>query len=71
MAITLLVADLAVALGGSIGKFLLKSYLGEFAAALSGGLIDFGKDKLKDTIKDARTARKAEREYEQIGEDVT
>ena len=70
MAITALASGIALTLGVSIGKFLLKNYLGEFATAVGGGLIDFGKDKLKDTIKDERAARKAEREYEQIGDAV-
>src|SRR5579871_1187299 len=62
-------AELAVALGASVGKFLLKHYLGEFAEA-AGGFVEFGKDKLKDTIKDARAARRVELEHERIGADV-
>jgi hypothetical protein len=67
---TLLMAELGLALGASIGKFLLKNYLGEFAEATGDGFLDFAKDKLNDTIKDVRTARKADREYEKIGEDL-
>jgi hypothetical protein len=70
MSSLLLGGTLAVTLGATIGKFLLKHYLGELAAAVGGGLLDLGKHSLKDKIKDARAKAKAEREYAQIGDDV-
>ncbi|HEV3437906.1 MAG TPA: NACHT domain-containing protein, partial [Gemmata sp.] len=70
MVTTFIVGELVVAIGFCFGKFLLKHYLGEFAEAATAGFLDLGKDRLKETIKDARTANKAQREYDRIGEEV-
>ena len=59
-------STLLVLLGAAIGKFLLKDYLGGFSEAVGGGLIDYAKEK----IKDALTRKKAEREFERIGEQI-
>ncbi len=61
---------LLLGIGTSVGKFLLKHYLGEFAQATGGGVIDFGTDQLKSKINNALAARKAERQFEQIGTDL-
>ncbi len=62
----LIESALLLALGASIGKFLLKEYLGGFREAVGGGLLDFAKDK----IKDALVKRKAERQFEELGEEI-
>ena len=40
-------AELALACSVSLGKFLAKHYIGEFAQAGIGGFLDFGKDTFK------------------------
>jgi hypothetical protein len=65
-----IIAELAVACSVSLGKFLAKHYLGEFSQAGIGGFLDFGKDTFKEKIKDARSARKAEIEFEKVGTEV-
>ena len=70
MTTSFIAAELALACGTSLGKFLSKYYLAEFAQAGIDGFLDFGKDKLKDRIKDARSARKAELAFEGVGTEV-
>jgi hypothetical protein len=70
VSVSFIAAELAIACGASLGKFLLKHYLDEFSRAGPEGFLDFGKDKLKETIKDARSAYKADREFERVGIEV-
>ena len=47
---TFIESALLVALGASIGKFLLKEYVGGFGEGVGGGVLDFAKDKIKDAL---------------------
>jgi len=61
------IKDLLVSnLGGSLAKFLLKTFLGEPAGAISDALIDVTKTKIEDTV----TQRQAARDFEEIGDQV-
>ena len=57
---------LTTTVGVPLGKFLLKSYLNEPAAAVGGSLLDLAKDR----IKDFSSRREAVREVEAITDRV-